>query len=359
MTSIPTPALVIDLAAVKRNIRSMADYARRHKLKLRPHAKTHKSLRVARMQLDAGAAGLAVAMAGEARLMAWVCDDLLVEYPALDEPRCRQIADLARAKRMAVAVDSELAADALVAAAMSAGSTIGILVDVDVGFGRTGVQSPEAALALAPHLDRATRVRLDGILCYPGHVSGPDDRRALAAVGERLDAAVELWRRHGLRAAIVSGGSTPTAPRSHLVSALTEIRPGTYVYNDMNTVRGGCCRLQDCAARVVCTVVSEAAPGKVVIDAGCKALSSERSPADPADGFGCVVEYPAARVTRLSEEHGEVNVSRCKRRPRLGERVCVIPNHICPCVNLYDAAWLRHKDGGLERMPIDARGLLS
>lgn len=359
MSSIPTPALVIDLATVRRNIASMAAYARRHGLALRPHAKTHKSLRVARMQLEAGAVGLTVAKAGEARVMAEVCDDLLVAYPALDRPRCRQIAELAPAKRITVAVDSAVAVDALAEGARSAGGTIGILVDLDVGFGRTGVQTPEAALALAQHAERAAGVRLEGIMCYPGHVGGSAARRLLGKVAEKLDETLHLWERHGLAAGIVSGGSTPTARLSHLVPALTEIRPGTYVYNDMNTVAGGHCRLADCAARVVCTVVSEAVPGQVVIDAGSKALAGEPNARDPAGGFGRVVGYPAARIARLSEEHGQVDVSRCRRRPRLGQRVHVVPNHVCPCVNLYDDLHLRLSDGSFERMPVDARGLLS
>ena len=140
---------------------------------------------------------------------------------------------------------------------------------------------------------------------------------------------------------------------------LTEIRPGTYVYNDMNTVSGGYCTLDDCAARIVCTVVSDAVPGKFVIDAGSKTLTQDRNALGPDAGFGHIVECPGGKIVRLTEEHGEVDASACERRPRLGERVHVIPNHICPCVNLQDVVWLRGGDGALESISVDARGRLS
>ena len=135
-----------------------------------------------------------------------------------------------------------------------------------------------------------------------------------------------------------------------MVPAYTEIRPGTNVYNDMSLVSGGFCSLDDCAVRpVACTVVSDAVPGKAVIDAGSKTLTSDRRMISPdTAGFGHVVEYPQAKIVRLSEEHGELDLSACDRRPKLGERVHVIPNHICPCINLHDQVYLRLPDGELE-----------
>jgi D-serine deaminase-like pyridoxal phosphate-dependent protein len=163
-----------------------------------------------------------------------------------------------------------------------------------------------------------------------------------------------------MNAPIVSGGSTPTAYQSHHVTHQTEIRPGTYIYNDMNTVRGGFCALEDCAATLVCTVVSTAAvDGRVVIDAGTKTLTSDRNVTAPESGHGHVVEYPKATIVRLSEEHGEVDVSRCPTPPKIGDRLTIIPNHICPCVNLQDSVWLRQEDGELSVMGVDARGRLS
>jgi D-serine deaminase-like pyridoxal phosphate-dependent protein len=293
--------------------------------------------------------------------MAEVAADLLLAYPAVDAARCAKIAMLAGQRTMRAAVDSAAAADALADAARAAGSTVGILVDLDVGMHRTGVQSPQAALELAQHVSRTGGLRLDGLFFYPGHIGGPPDTQAnaLRAVSAMLDETLALWSRAGLAASIVSGGSTPTMLQSHAIAAQTELRPGTYVYNDMNTVRGGYCSLDDCAAYLVCTVVSTSVPGKVVVDAGSKTLTSDRNGPKPDSGHGHVIEYPGAVITRLSEEHGEIGITGCQRAPRIGERVRIIPNHICPCVNLQDAAWLRNDDGSLETLRIDARGMLS
>jgi D-serine deaminase-like pyridoxal phosphate-dependent protein len=355
---LPTPAILIDAPTVRRNVRRLADYAKEHNLKLRPHTKTHKSTLLARVQLDHGAAGLTVAKVGEARVMARVTDDLLLAYPAVDMGRCAAVADLARERTVRVAVDSVEAADALSASARRAESTIAILIDLDVGLHRTGVQSPREALELAQHVSSAKSLRLDGLFFYPGQIKGPssEQRQQLETVDALLQETIHLWRRHGLQAAIVSGGSTPTAYQSHFVPHMTEFRPGTYVFQDMNGVRGGYATLEDCAARVIATVVSTAVPGQFVIDAGSKTLTSDRCSPAPDSGFGHVVEYPGAKIAKLTEEHGQVSADRGERMPKVGERVTVIPNHICPCINLHDQVWWREEGETPRPIPVDARG---
>jgi D-serine deaminase-like pyridoxal phosphate-dependent protein len=359
--TLATPSLVIDLPAVRRNLKRMADYCAAHKLKLRPHTKTHKSIRLAKMQMDAGAAGLTVAKAGEAQVMAESSNDILMAYPAVDTPRCNILAQLAKIKTIRVAIDSAEAAEALAATASSAQSTIGILVDIDLGMHRTGVQTPADALALAQKVAGLRGLRLDGIMFYPGHVGGTPTEQApkLKAMDSVLYEAKSLWRARGLSCEIVSGGSTPTAAQSHLITNATEIRPGTYIFNDMNTVLGGTVKLEDCAARFACTVVSTAVPKQFVIDAGTKTLTSDRCGPAPDSGHGYIVEYPKAKIVKLTEEHGQVDVSECGKTPKIGERVTVIPNHICPCVNLQDRIWLREEDGSLQPQNVDARGKLS
>ena len=355
----PTPSLIIDIPTVKRNIARLADYGRQHKIGIRPHTKTHKSIRMAKLQMQAGAVGLTVAKVGEAMTMTEAEKDLFIAYPALDAWRREHLAKLARAHLIRVGIDSREAADLIGEAARAAGSTVGILVDLDVGHHRTGVQSPADALALAQHVSKIGGLRLDGIMCYPGHLKHPYDEQKsmLEPVTQLLEETIDLFRRGGLEAKTISGGSTPTAYQSHLVRAITEIRPGTYIYNDMSTVDCGYVTLDDCAARVACTVISTAVPGKFVIDAGSKTLTQDRNAKNgDTAGFGHVVEYPKAKIVRLSEEHGEVDASGCDHRPKIGERVHVIPNHICPCVNLQTMVWLRDESGRLETMPIDARG---
>lgn len=359
--TLATPCLVVDATVVGANLARMADYCREHGLNLRPHTKTHKSKHVATLQRQTGAAGLTVAKAGEAEVMAEVADDVLVAYPVVDLVRAHRLAQLAWHKTVRVGVDSVEAAATLATAAADAEATLGVLVDVDVGFHRTGVQSPEEALRLAVEIARRPSLRLDGLMCFPGHIGGPASEQppALRRLNEVLVSIVDLWREKGLEAKIFSGGSTPTAYRSHVCAVLNEIRPGTYVYNDATQLHGGYATLDDCAARVVCTVVSTAVRGKVVVDAGSKALTSDRCATRPDSGYGIVVEYPQATVTRLSEEHGEIDVTSSDRRPKVGERVSIIPNHICPCVNLVDRFWWWEADGTLVELPVDARGMLS
>ncbi len=355
---LPTPCILIDGDIARANVARMAAYAARHRLNLRPHTKTHKSLFLGKMQMGNGAVGLTVAKPGEASVMAEIYDDLLMAYPAVLRGPCAQLADLARTKTVRIGIDSTFAADQISSAALAAGSTIGILVDLDVGHHRTGVQTAHDALLLAQHIDRCKGLRLDGLMFFPGHISMPPagQSTALQAVGEKVDSALALWRQSGLGASIVSGGSTPTAYQSHLIPQLTEIRPGTYVFNDMNCVHGGCATLEQCAAKIMATVVSTAVPGQIVLDAGSKALTSDRCGPAPESGHGFIVELPRAKITKLSEEHAQVDITACDASPRLGQRVSIIPNHICPCVNLQDNVWWKEINQAPRAMRVDARG---
>ena len=355
--NVPTPAVVIDPQIVDRNIQRMADYVRSRGLGLRPHIKTHKSLEMARKQIDSGAIGLTVATVNEAQVMAKLEAELMLAYPALDRARALRLGELAKELNLIVAVDSNLAVVNLASAASSAGSELGILVDVDCGFGRTGVQTPKDALDIAQTVDGLQGVRLDGLFTFPGHISVrySHQEAELRYVGNILESTIELWSRHGLEARIVSGGSTPTALRSHFVKSYTEIRPGTYIYNDRSCIVGGWCKAEDTAVKIIATVVSEAVPDKCVLDCGSKTLTQDLVMGDTNRGHGIIVEYPQADIVRLSEEHGEVDLSRCDHRPSLGERVQVIANHICPVVNLHDFAWILNEDTSLQKLLVDAR----
>jgi D-serine deaminase-like pyridoxal phosphate-dependent protein len=359
LARLPTPALVIDAAKTRTNVNRLAEYAAAHGIKIRPHTKTHKLRRLAHMQLDAGAVGIAVAKVTEAEAISDPQQDVFVAYPPIGEGRADRLAALAHDRTMRAAVDSLAAIEAMAAAAKAAGTTVGLLVDLDVGLGRTGVPSPAATLPLAQAIDREPNLRLDGLMIYPGQIwSKPNEQAAeLKAVDDLVAETLALWEKHGLRAAIVSGGSTPTAYQTHLMPHVTEMRPGTYVFNDMNTVRPGFASIEDCAARVFATVISDAVPGQVVVDAGSKTLARDASSV-PEGGFGHVVEYQQARIKQLSEEHGQIDVRACDRRPKIGERITIIPNHICPCVNLHAAVWWMEPGQPLEQIVVDARGCI-
>jgi D-serine deaminase-like pyridoxal phosphate-dependent protein len=352
-----TPCSLIDAAIVTRNIARMADYCRRHGLALRPHTKTHKSQRIARMQLYAGAVGLTVAKPGEASVMAPLHAETLIAYPSVTSASLKAIRDGLAEGDMIVALDSLEAADRLEAALADRDRPARVLVDVDVGLHRTGLQTPEESVQLAARIAASSKLQLAGLFCYPGHIwSGPAEQAAeMQAVDALLRSHIARWKAEGLAAPIVSGGSTPTAYQTHLSPSVTEIRPGTNVFNDMNTARGGYCELPDCAVRILATIVSTAVPGQVVMDAGAKTLAADRCISAPDSGHGYVVEYPEARIRHLSEEHGQIDISQCSRKPRVGERITVIPNHVCPTINLTDFAWWLTPNGP-ERLSIDARG---
>jgi D-serine deaminase-like pyridoxal phosphate-dependent protein len=364
---LPTPSIVICAETFGRNLRKLAGYVKEHGLGLRPHSKTHKSTFFGKKQMEAGAIGMTVAKAGEAAVMAEIADDILMAYPAVDKFRAGQLAKLAKKQTIRVGIDSALAADVLGEAARSEGSFIGILVDIDVGLHRTGVQSVEDSLKLAQYIAKEapdvhpglrSGLRLDGIMFYPGHVNlaMAKEGKVIREIDAKIGEAKELWKKKGLEAKIVSGGSTPTAYFSHEFKNMTELRPGTYIYHDMNGVHGGFATLEECAARILATVVSTAVPGQFVIDAGSKTLTSDKCGPAPESGHGYVVEYPEAKIVKLTEEHGQVDSTRCAKGPKVGERVTVIPNHICPCINLQDAVWWRERDQKPVAIEIQARG---
>lgn len=360
LNEIPTPALVIVGDAVERNIQRLADYCNEKQLGLRPHCKTHKSLDYAREQILHGAIGLTVAKTSEAEDFQSVSNSLLIAYPIVDTLRAVRIAELARTHQVIVAIDSQLAAECLSQAAVEKTSNIEILIDIDVGYHRTGVQAIDAAVDLAKFVDQQPGITMAGIFYYPGHIAGPSEQQLgqLQEVASIIDEAIKRWNECGLNVNIVSGGSTPTAFQAHHIPGTTEIRPGTYIFNDMNSVRFGVAEIDDCAARIMATVVSTSVPGQVVIDAGSKTLTSDLCGPAPNSGFGYIVEYPEAKVVKLTEEHGQVDVTGCVSPPKLGERMTIIPNHICPCVNLRNEVVLV-KGNSVEFQSVHARGRIT
>jgi len=360
VSEIDTPALVVDLNVMERNLRRVAEYAQAHGLRLRPHTKTHKSPRIGRRQLDCGAAGLTVAKVSEAEVMLGAEPaDLLIAYPVIGRTKLERLVEVARRTRLTVALDSTFAARQLSDVARAAQVEIGVLAEVDVGLGRVGV-APGELLPLAQCISRLPNLRLEGITFYPGHIKDAEQQgqNALAQLGELLRSILADFRRAGLEAKIVSGGSTPSLFLSHTVPEVTEIRPGTYVYNDINTVRSAACALEDCAASVLATVVSTAKPGQMIVDGGSKTFSSDRLANSSEVTFGYVVEAPEARFHKMNEEHGYVDISGVNREFSIGDRVHIIPNHICVAVNLHERMYGIRGDQVEEVWTVEGRGKL-
>lgn len=343
LSELSTPALIVDLDIVERNLDAMAKLCREQGVRLRPHTKTHKTPEVGRMQVERGAIGLTVAKVGEAEVMGQAgLDEILVAYPVLGNEKLRRLALVAKDHSVLVAVDDEHTAQALSQAAASAGSTIGVLVEFDSGYQRCGLQPGPACAALAAKIAKLPGLRFRGLMTYFGTVWGSAEERHAQAreMIEPVARAVDAMAAARIPVEIVSGGSTPAAEFSREIPGLTEIRPGTYVYNDLNTFYQGACRLEDCAARVLTTVVSTAVPGHAMVDAGSKTLSCDTLASGPMEGFGRIVEVPDAPLFKLSEEHGHVDVTRSQHQFRVGEVLSIIPNHVCTCVNLHDELFL-------------------
>ncbi|HEX9485274.1 MAG TPA: alanine racemase [Gemmatimonadaceae bacterium] len=358
LDTLETPALVVDLDVMERNLGRAAEYAERHGLALRPHVKTHKASRIAARQVALGAVGVTCATPHEAEVMARVTDDVLVAFPPVGAPRAERLAALPADVRLMVALDSEQAVKDIARAASDAGRIVRVLVEIDLGMRRVGVPTVDAVIALASRVRSEASLEFAGLMFYPGHVRQPvqEQDQAVAQVRTALSAALAQMARAGVAPGIVSGGSTPTLWRTHEMEGVTEFRPGTYVFNDRTTAAIGACAWEDCAATMLATVVSTAVPGQAVIDAGTKALGREPVRGAEGEGFGQLLEHPEVLVSRMSEEHGVLDLSASSWRPLVGERVRVVPNHVCIVVHLNDTAY-GVRSGMVEASwPIEARG---
>lgn len=354
-----TPALIVDLDVLERNLERMANYCREHGIGLRPHTKTHKTPEVARMQVDHGAVGLTVAKVGEAEVMVNSgLDEILVAYPVFGAEKVHRLAGLARERHVLVALDNEATAQGLSRAAAAREASIGILVEFDSGLHRCGLEPGQACVELAKKIQHLPGLTFRGLMTYAGNIWGSLEDRLQEArkVAERAARVLEAFAKERMEVEIVSGGSTPSARISHEIPGLTEIRPGTYVYNDLNTYYQGACELKDCAAQVVTTVVSTAVPGRAMIDAGSKTLSSDLLGSGPKFGHGYLAEAPDAPIIKLNEEHGHVDITKSSHDFRVGDVLTVIPNHICTCVNMHDEIFVVRNNQVMGSWRVSARG---
>ncbi len=350
-----TPALVVDLGRLERNLARASSYCDGHGLALVPHTKTHKTAEIAGRQLALGASGLTVAKSEEAEIFAAAFEaPLLVHYPVVGEAKVERLVDVAAKVPLSVALDSLAAAEPLATALAHRGLEAEALIELDVGLERTGLD-PGDALALAQSIDGLAGLSIGGISCYPGHLRHDDDEIAagLAQVAATLTEAIALFEASGIAAGRVSGGSTATLFRSHL-TPMTELRPGNYALLDRREARGPF-SLDDAALRVHTTVVSTAVAGRFVVDAGSKTLS-EAGPPPGLTGHAAVAGRDELELVALSEEHGHGRIGSGGSPVVVGERLELLPNHACTCVNLHDLIYLASDGTVVEELPVIARG---
>lgn len=354
-----TPVALVDLARLESNLIAMAAVARDAGVAQRPHAKTHKTREVAERQLAHGAVGLTVAKLGEAEVLVEAgFDDLFVAYPLIGPLKLERLVALLERARIRFEVDTFDGAAAASAFLAEQGRRVEVVVSLDGGAGRSGAASPEAVVDLAEQVAELPGLELVGVMNY-GNAYGTSDPDAQAAIGRREGedavAIAAAMRARGLRADVVTVGSTPTARHVAKVPGVTELRAGVYAFQDLKQVSLGPATLEDCALTVLASVVSHARPDRYVLDAGIKALAGE----DYGWGtWGRPQARPDLAIIRATEEHGVIELPAGATDPgwRIGERVRIVPNHACGVANMHDEMIAVDGERVIERWPVIGRG---
>jgi D-serine deaminase-like pyridoxal phosphate-dependent protein len=352
IADIPTPALLLDIAGMERNIRRMADFFADSVCKVRPHFKAHKTPEIARWQLAAGSCtGLTCATVGEAEVVSEFCDDILIANQVIGRDKLARVAAIARRGiDIKIAVDSIEGLDQVAKAAEDAGAEVGVIVDVNVGMPRCGVAPGEPAAALAKRISDTANVRLRGAMGYEGHVVGIPDRAKRAPAGQRalegLIASVQAICEAGLPCDIVSAGGTGTYDITGRIPGITEVQAGSYVL--MDTAYGKLDIPFEQAMWVLGTVVSRPNPVLCVLDSGHKSCTEDH-------GNPSVRDIDGASVMFLSDEHASITLP-ADSPLKVGDRVQLVPSHIDPTINLHDVFYALEGDKVAGVWPISARG---
>jgi len=341
-----TPVAIVDLEVLEENILRLQNHLDKFGISNRPHIKTHKIPEIAHMQINAGAVGITCQKLGEAEVMAQAgIDDIFIPYNIIGRSKLERLLNLSNRAKISVTADSDFTVQGLSQVMQGTGIELPVLVEFDSGLNRCGVQSPQEAAELAQLIDHLPRLHFAGLMTYPSNET----------VGPFVRETKKLLEPLGLKVEKVSGGGSPAAWQAQTFPEVTEHRAGMYVYGDLYGVKHGVSMLTQCALKVLATVVSRPTSGRGILDAGSKVLSSDTM---GLDGFGLIVEYPDAIIYQLSEEHGHVDFSAHPRAPAIGERVTIIPNHVCAVSNLFNEI-VGHRNNRVEVVwPVAARGML-
>jgi D-serine deaminase-like pyridoxal phosphate-dependent protein len=344
-----TPAVVIDLDRVERNVARVQAQCDTAGMANRPHIKTHKIPALAKLQIEKGARGITCQKLGEAEVMAEAgIDDILVSYNLIGEARAARLGHLAKHCNITVAADNPVTLASYAAAGELAGRPIEVVIECDTGRKRAGVETAQEAVALAAQIKANPHLSFAGFLFYPTEQSWPETQAF-------YDDALAGIRAMGLEPRIVSTGGTPNLVNMGGLKGATEHRAGTYIFNDRMTMAAGAATIDDCALHVFATVVSRAGAERGIIDAGSKTLTSD---VGGLDGHGLILEHPQARIKGFAEEHGFLDLTGLNNKPKVGDVVRVIPNHVCVVVNMVDRLIAVRNNEIVDVMPVAARGKL-
>jgi D-serine deaminase-like pyridoxal phosphate-dependent protein len=344
-----TPAVVVDLDRVEHNIARVQTLCDRAGVANRPHIKTHKIPALAKLQLTHGARGITCQKLGEAEIMADAgIDDILISYNLIGAARAARLGALARQCSIAVAADNPVALATYAEAGRIAGRPIEVVIECDTGRKRAGVETANEAVALALEIKGNQHLAFAGFLFYPTETSWPETQVF-------FDSALAGVRALGLEPRIVSTGGTPNLANLGRLRGATEHRAGTYIFNDRMQLACGSASLDDCALSVFSTVVSRAGADRGILDAGSKTLTSD---VGGLDGHGLILEHPQARIQGFAEEHGFLDLAGVNDKPKVGDIVRVIPNHVCVVVNMVDRLIAVRNNEIVDVLPVAARGKL-
>ena len=322
INDLETPSVLIDLDLMENNIAVMQRRCDELSIQFRPHIKTHKIPDIARRQLEAGAVGIACQKVSEAEVFAAAgISDIQIPYNIVGKRKSRRLAELAQQANVTVTVDSKTVIDGIAEAAQALDATISMMVEL-VSLGERTGTTPTDALELARHIVATDNLRFAGIMIYPSN----------AEIRPRLLQTLDLLKAKGIAVETISGGGSGAIDDARLLPELTELRVGTCIFWDWNSVAAGYTSFNQCAMRVRATVVSANEPSRIILDSGSKAVHSETMNGQ----YGFIVEYPDARLRKVNEEHGYVDCSACERVPTVGEIVHIIPVHTCVVTNLHN-----------------------
>lgn len=358
-----TPRLMLDIQKMEQNITEMMRFSKKHDVQYRPHVKTHKSIAIAKSQIDAGAVGITVAKVGEAEVMVeGGIDNILVAFPITAEEKIKRVKSLRKQAHMILTLDS-IAQGEILASHFTAEDPLYVWIKVNAGLNRVGVEANEEVTNLVEWLKKQPSLRLDGVFTHAGHAYGAGTLEEIESIAHKeaqvVLKAASLCEQAGMAVENISVGATPTFKIAGRVKGITEIRPGNAVFYDMVQVGLGVATIEQCALTVKARVVSKK-HDRLIIDAGSKTLALDRGAHgnDSIKGHGYILEHPELVIERLSEEHGVIPLN-SETTLQLNDVITIIPNHACVVANLFDTYTL-HRDGEvLGSWPVDARGRLT
>lgn len=363
MNTIATPALLLDMDKLDKNISDIVKIAERYGVKYRPHIKTHKSIDIAKRQMEAGAIGLTVAKVGEAEVMAEAgIENILIAFPISADEQLNRIRQLTEKADITLMIDSTEQAEK-VNSFFTKQKSLQVWIKVNSGLNRCGVEPNGEVLALAEFITQLPGLQLEGLFTHAGHSYGAKSLEEVKEIAQQEVTAIresaEICEKHGIPIRHRSVGSTPTFKYYENMEGITEIRPGNAVFYDMVQAGLGVADKKQCALTVLSTVVS-IKKGRIIIDAGSKTLALDKGAHgnDSIKGHGCIIGHDELAIDKLSEEHGVILLNHPEQTStlKLGERIQIIPNHACPVANLFDEYIIHRSNQIINTWKVSARG---